>query len=68
MRDEAALIRETRGSLLSECTEPGCSALTMGGTCVAHDWPSQAIYARGRPHTPSTQVGEHLILPSGAKE
>jgi hypothetical protein len=38
-----------RGSLLSECPVPGCTTLTMGGTCVAHDPPVSATFVRGRP-------------------
>ena len=38
------------GALLSVCPVPGCSAWTMGGTCVAHDPPSGRRFPRGRPH------------------
>jgi hypothetical protein len=38
-----------RGSMLSECPMPGCTTLTMGGTCVAHDPPATVTYTRGRP-------------------
>ena len=38
MRDEGLVDSARRsGSLLSVCPVPGCSSLTMGGTCVAHD-------------------------------
>ena len=36
-------------SLLTACTKPGCSTMTMGGTCVEHDMPSLVVYPRGRP-------------------
>ena len=36
-------------SLLAVCTIPGCSTMTMGGTCVDHDAPSLVVYPRGRP-------------------
>jgi hypothetical protein len=39
-----------RAPMLSVCTVPGCSTLTMGGTCVAHDAPVQTTFPRGRPH------------------
>ena len=39
-----------QGSMLSVCTEPGCTMLTMGGTCVEHDPPVTVTFARGRPY------------------
>jgi hypothetical protein len=41
---------QPRGSMLSVCPEPGCTTLTMGGTCVAHDPPVTATFTRGRPY------------------
>ena len=38
------------GPMLSVCPEPGCSMLTMGGTCVEHDPPVTITFPRGRPH------------------
>ncbi len=38
-----------RGSMSSVCPEPGCTTLTMGGTCVAHDAPVTVTFERGRP-------------------
>ncbi len=35
--------------MLQQCPEPGCGALTLGGTCVAHDPMFVPTYARGRP-------------------
>ena len=29
---------------------PGCSTLTMGGTCVEHDPPVTVTFTRGRPY------------------
>ena len=40
----------SRGSMLSVCPEPGCTTLTMGGTCVAHDAPVTVTFTRGRPY------------------
>jgi hypothetical protein len=37
------------GPMFSVCPEPGCTALTMGGTCVAHDPPVATTFERGRP-------------------
>ena len=37
------------GPMLSTCTEPGCTTLTMGGTCVEHDLPVTVTFERGRP-------------------
>jgi len=38
--------------MLSSCVTPGCSTLTMGGTCVEHDVPLSIVFPRGRPHVP----------------
>jgi hypothetical protein len=38
-----------RGPLLAVCPVPGCSTLTMGGTCVEHDPPVKTTFPRGRP-------------------
>jgi hypothetical protein len=35
--------------MLTVCPEPGCSAVTMGGTCTKHDPASIPVYPRGRP-------------------
>ena len=35
--------------MLSRCVIPGCSTLTMGGTCVEHDPPVTTTFERGRP-------------------
>jgi hypothetical protein len=46
-----------RGGMLSVCTEPGCTMLTMGGTCVAHDPPVTMVFPRGRPYTTTAEEG-----------
>jgi hypothetical protein len=38
------------GPMLDVCPAPGCSAITMGGTCVAHDLPVTTEFPRGRPY------------------
>jgi hypothetical protein len=38
--------------MLAVCSAPGCTTLTMGGTCVAHDPPVTVTYTRGRPYVP----------------
>ena len=43
---------ETAAPMLSSCVTPGCSTLTMGGTCVEHDVPLSIVFPRGRPHVP----------------
>jgi hypothetical protein len=35
--------------LLVPCSSPGCTTLTMGGTCVEHDVPVVVDFPRGRP-------------------
>ena len=39
-----------RGPMLSVCPEPGCTTVTMGGTCVEHDPPVTVTFTRGRPY------------------
>ena len=39
-----------RGPMLDVCPVPGCSTITMGGTCVAHDRPVTTVFPRGRPY------------------
>ena len=47
--------------MLAVCPEPGCTRLTMGGTCVEHDTPVSVTYPRGRPFAPElAQLDEHL--------
>ncbi len=43
------------GPMLDVCPVPGCSTITMGGTCVAHDRPVTTIFPRGRPHVAEAQ-------------
>jgi hypothetical protein len=53
------------GPMLAVCTSPGCTTLTMGGTCVMHDPPVTATFERGRPY--SADVAESsspLVVPS----
>ena len=38
--------------LLSVCSHPGCTTVTMGGTCVEHDAPVNIEFPRGRPYEP----------------
>ncbi len=44
--------RRVPGTMLSVCPSPGCTTLTMGGTCVEHDAPVTAEFPRGRPFPP----------------
>jgi len=41
-----------RRPMLSVCPAPGCTRLTMGGTCVEHDEPVTVSFPRGRPYPP----------------
>lgn len=49
MRDEVPVDPFRPYGLLSVCPVPGCSMMTMGGTCVAHDPPVERVFPRGRP-------------------
>ena len=40
---------DRRSPLLTYCTAPDCTTLTLGGTCVAHDPVDPPAYARGVP-------------------
>jgi hypothetical protein len=58
MAQAAALVQDVlleriraRGPLVVPCSVPGCSTLTMGGTCVEHDVPVTKVFPRGRPFT-----------------
>jgi hypothetical protein len=44
---------ESTAPMLFSCVTPGCSTLTMGGTCVEHDVPLSIVFPRGRPHVPA---------------
>lgn len=35
--------------MLMLCPVPGCSSVTMGGTCIKHDPAVIPVYPRGRP-------------------
>jgi hypothetical protein len=49
---QAVLMNRIRvhGPMLDVCPVPGCSTLTMGGTCVEHDAPVKTSFPRGRPY------------------
>ena len=49
MRDEVLVDQLRPYGLLSVCPIPGCSLMTMGGTCVVHDPPVKREFPRGRP-------------------
>jgi hypothetical protein len=53
------------GSMLSVCPEPGCTTLTMGGTCVAHDPPVTVAFVRGRPYV--GELADDLVRISVAR-
>jgi hypothetical protein len=42
--------------MLSVCPEPGCTTVTMGGTCVEHDPPATVAFVRGRPYVAEAAV------------
>ena len=48
--------------MLSVCPEPGCTTLTMGGTCVEHDPPVTVTFTRGRPYV-AEPAGEAVRVP-----
>jgi hypothetical protein len=45
-----------RGPMLDVCPVLGCSAITMGGTCVEHDPPVTTVFPRGRPYMGKPQT------------
>ena len=49
------------GPMLAVCPVPGCTTLTMGGTCVAHDRPVTESFVRGRPYVAEAQ---HALEPA----
>ena len=66
MLDEPLVVRtRPRGSMLVVCSAPGCTTLTMGGTCVAHDPPVTATFSRGRPYVPKTAAAVQTVTIGG---
>jgi hypothetical protein len=47
--------------MLVACSAPGCTTLTMGGTCVAHDPPATMTYARGRPYVKNAATERETV-------
>ena len=50
------------GPMLHVCPVIGCSAITMGGTCVEHDPPLTTVFPRGRPYAPAARLGELRVV------
>lgn len=61
---EEALAQWVRphGPMLSICSVPGCTTLTMGGTCVEHDEPVTASFVRGRPYVAADADETILVI------
>ena len=51
--------------MLSVCPEPGCTTLTMGGTCVAHDPPMTVTFERGRPFVTNAAADAERVPVAG---
>ena len=47
--------------MLVACSAPGCTTLTMGGTCLVHDPPVTVTYARGRPYEARARVEPETV-------
>ena len=66
---EVVLMNRARahGPMLTVCPVPGCSTITMGGTCVEHDEPVETVFPRGRPYrgepAPVGIVGQRRVAP-----
>ena len=39
--------------IVSRCSAPGCTTVTVGPLCIAHSAPVQAVFTRGRPYLPA---------------
>ena len=50
------------GPMLALCPVPGCSTITMGGTCVEHDRPVTTVFPRGRPYVPAAKHAELRLV------
>ena len=57
-RDLVRSLGHSHGPMLAPCSVPGCSTLTMGGTCVEHDLPVDVVFPRGRPYVPVVRQEE----------
>jgi len=42
------------GRILRTCSHPGCTTLTMGNLCLAHETPVKRSFMRGRPFVRSS--------------
>jgi len=52
--------------VIRACDQPGCSTLTLGPLCLAHELPVTRTFPRGRPYRPaSLTVGPELQQPVG---
>jgi hypothetical protein len=61
MIQDVARGRLVRGAMLCVCTFPGCTTLTMGGTCVRHDAPVTIDFPRGRPYRRESVESAHVV-------
>jgi len=52
--------------LLRECAHPGCTTLTMGALCVAHEAPVTRVFPRGRPFVRAAVVATTRAPAGGA--
>jgi len=53
--------RAMYGPMLGICPYPGCTTVTMGGTCVEHDAPVNVDFPRGRPFVTVRDEKRHAV-------
>ena len=55
-------VRSALHPMLAVCPAPGCTRLTMGGTCVEHDAPVAETFPRGRPFVSESGLADSSVV------
>jgi hypothetical protein len=54
--------------MIAPCAEPGCSTLTLGRLCIAHEPKVTRVFVRGRPWPPRQPLtAVAAVLPTAAR-
>jgi len=47
--------------VIRACDQPGCSTLTLGPLCLAHELPVTRTFPRGRPFRPADDLRRPVV-------
>ena len=47
--------------MIRACDQPGCSTLTLGPLCLAHELPVTRTFPRGRPFRPAHDLDHPVV-------